>query len=824
MKPVHFYCVAVTSLEKTFSKKRPPIAMAPIRAQFIRLRTGLVASIIAISPPLLSGEDESSADLFYQSEIMPILEDSCYDCHDYESKKGGFSIDDYFTFDEVSQDKDRWFKVFKNVQAHVMPPPEKDPPSLANRAKILDWIKRDVFEIDPANPDPGQVAHRRLNRVEYENTLFELTGIEIDANDILPADDTGYGFDNIADALSLSPLHLEKYIKIANDVLEKAIPEEPYELPIRKIDGEDFRDSDNLPIAQALAFSESHSINASIAIDHQGTYRVRARIVTPKFFNFDYGQTKLALYLDGTLEASLDLKHSHKSETFIAFQVELDSGDHDVRIELAPDYDPSKIDSKMTAKIESIAFEGPIETKYKTVKSEYRRFFPEGPPPESAAKRAAYSRRVLEAFAYRAYRRPVNAEMLDRLVALAQANIEADGLSFEQGMVRAFTAILASPHFLYRIEIPQPSDDPEAYPFIDEYSLASRLSYFFWSNMPDEELLELASRGHLRSRLQSQIKRMLADEKAEALTENFVGQWLQSRDIPLIALNERAILAGDGKPNSRFRLTGSLRRAMRQETEMSFEHILKNDLSLLELIDADYVFLNAELAEHYGIEGVTHRSMKKVQLPPDSYRGGILTQATILGVTSNPTRTSPVKRGLFILENLLGTPTLPAPPDVPELEIAQKKFAADHVPNMRELMAVHREKKLCRSCHERMDPLGLALENFNAMGMWRDRQAGADIDPSGVLVTGEAFDDIRDLKRILANERRLDYYRVVSEKLMTYALGRGLDYYDTHTIDQLVETLETNDGRIMTLIEGIIHSPAFQKTRLKPIDSLAIGH
>lgn len=791
--------------------------------QFTILRTPLIAALCAVSSSVLSGESKSSADDFYQSEIMPILENSCYDCHDYESKKGGFSIDDYFTFDEVSQDKERWFKAFKNLQAHVMPPPEQNPPSLADRAKLLAWIKRDVFAIDPKNPDPGQVAHRRLNRVEYENTLFGLSGIKIDADDILPADDTGYGFDNIADALSVSPLHLEKYIKVANDVLEKAIPGEAYELPVRKIAGDRFRDSANQAVANALPFSEAHRIHASLPIEHNGAYRIRAKIITPKFFDFDYGRASLKLYLDGELEASLDLKHSPKSETWVDLELELDSGDHPVRIELTPDYDTAKIESKMTARIESIAIEGPIEEKYRILKPEYKRFFPEGPPPESLAKRAAYSRRVLERFAYRAYRRPVSEAMVDRLAAFAQANIEADGLSFEAGMTRAFTAILSSPHFLYRIEKALPTAEFQTYPLIDEYSLASRLSYFFWSTMPDQELLELASREQLRAQLQSQISRMLDDKKAEALTENFVGQWLQSRDIPLIALNERAILAGDGN-YSRFRLTGSLRRAMGQETEMSFEHILKNDLSLLELIDADYVFLNKELAEHYGIDGVSHRSMKKVPLEPGSHRGGILTQATILGVTSNPTRTSPVKRGLFILENLLGTPTPPAPPNVPELEVAQEKFADDHVPNMRELMAVHREKKLCRSCHERMDPLGLALENFNAMGMWRDDQAGTEIDPSGTLVTGETFKDIRDLKRILANERRLDYYRVVSEKLMTYALGRGLDYYDTHTIDKLVKTLESNNGRILTLVEGIVDSPAFQKTRSKPIDAFATSN
>jgi len=752
-------------------------------------------------------------DVYYQSEIMPILEQSCYDCHDYESKKGGFSLDDYFTFKEVSSDKEKWFAAFKNLQAHVMPPPKKDPPSARDREKLLQWIKRDVFEIDPANPDPGQVAHRRLNRVEYENTLYELTGIRIDAADLLPTDDTGYGFDNVADALSTSPLLLEKYIRIANDVLEKSIPKEPYQYPAQTLQSKDFMTENDAPLDKSLTFSKKHTALASFAVDRSGPYQIKADIRTTRFFNFDYGKAKIDFAIDGTSMGTFDLIHSPESERIFNFDLRLEAGKHDLKIELTPNYDVSRINSEMKAEIDSIVLLGPVQQGFLNLKPEYARYFPDGPAPENPLEKEAYARRVLKRFAQKAYRRPPDPTMVDRLTQFALSSMGSENSTFEQGIAKAFTAILSSPNFLYRVEKILPTDTPHAYPLIDEYALAARLSYFFWSTMPDQELFDLATAGQLRENLDAQVARMLKDPKSEAIAENFVGQWLQSRDIPLIGLNERAILAGDGRPDRRFRLSSNVRESMRKETEMSFMHVLNHNRSLLELIDSDYTFLNRDLAEHYGIEGIDHREMRKVDLPAGSYRGGILTQGTILGVTSNPTRTSPVKRGLFILENILGTPTPPAPPDVPELEEAQEQFESGHVPNMRELMEAHREQALCRSCHQRMDPLGLALENFNAMGMWRDDQAGTPIDPSGVLVSGEAFRDIRDLKRILANERRLDYYRIVSEKMMTYAIGRGVDYYDTHTIDSLVQSLDSDDGRILTLVYGIVHSPAFQKTR-----------
>jgi hypothetical protein len=404
---------------------------------------------------------------------------------------------------------------------------------------------------------------------------------------------------------------------------------------------------------------------------------------------------------------------------------------------------------------------------------------------------------------------------------------------------------------------------------VDEYALASRLSYFLWSSMPDGELSWLAQRGELRKNLDAQVKRMLADARAQAFVSNFVGQWLQARDVEAVPIEARIVLARDAgqeaqlkadelafargnrgqanqnranqdqaNPNQQqtiaagargargargnrgnraslapaIELNGPLRQAMRREAEMAFDYVVHEDRPITELIDADYTFLNAPLAKHYGIDGITGNNMRKVELPKDSPRGGVLTEGAFLVVTSNSTRTSPVKRGQFILDNILGAPSPPPPANVPNLEESEKKIAG-HEPTVRESLELHRDDALCKSCHGRMDPLGLALENFNAMGMWRDKERNQPIEPSGTLISGEKLSGARDLKQIIVNEKRIDYYRCLTEKLLTYALGRGLEYYDVETVDQIVQKLQDNDGRFSALLTGVIESAPFQKRR-----------
>ena len=330
--------------------------------------------------------------------------------------------------------------------------------------------------------------------------------------------------------------------------------------------------------------------------------------------------------------------------------------------------------------------------------------------------------------------------------------------------------------------------------------------------------MRLAAKGALRRNLSAQMARMLADKKSQALIEDFTGQWLRARDIEDVPIDTPAVLAREqnsGKGFSRPPPAGlslELRRAMRLETEDVFEYVVRQDRSLLELLDSDYTFLNGRLAAHYGIANVAGEDMRRVSLAPDSPRGGILTEGTVLIVTSNPTRTSPVKRGLFLLDNILGTPPPPPPPNIPPLEEAAKAVT-NRALSLRETLAAHRSNPLCSSCHNRMDPLGLALENFNALGLWREQEFGAPIDAAGQLITGESFTNVKDLKRILVKVHYRDFYRTLTEKLLTYALGRGLEYYDVETVDQIVKRIEEANGRPSALLAGVVESAPFQKTR-----------
>ena len=460
---------------------------------------------------------------------------------------------------------------------------------------------------------------------------------------------------------------------------------------------------------------------------------------------------------------------------------------------------------------------GPLNPKFWTPPENYSRFFPKGPAPKDAVARDAYAAELLRSFATRAFRRPVDAGKVAQLVALARQVYSEPGRTFEEGIGRALMAVLGSPRFLFRVEEPEKARALEPFAPVDEYALASRLSYFLWSTMPDEELFRMAERGELRREQSAQVERMLKDPKAQAFVRNFTGQWLQARDVEFVPINARVVLGPNAQRNrdGRIEFDSAFRKLMRSETEMYFDHVIREDRNVLELVDSDYTFLNERLATHYGVPGVTGETMRLVKLPGDSPRGGVLTQGTVLAVTSNPTRTSPVKRGLFILENILGTPPPPAPPNVPDLEESKKKFK-DREPKLSEMLAEHRSNKLCNSCHSRMDPLGLAMENFNALGSWRDTEVQQPIDPSGQLITGEKFADIRELKRVLTHERKRDVFRCFTEKMLTYALGRGLEFYDTQTVDNIVDRLVRGDGKMSLLITGVIDSPAFQQQRTQP--------
>ncbi|MEQ8849958.1 DUF1592 domain-containing protein [Botrimarina sp.] len=666
--------------------------------------------MIALGSPARGGDEADRAALreSYAEQIRPLLEGSCLDCHGYGSTEGGVSLDLDETGPELLTDADLWARVIKNVRAGIMPPEGYDPPTEAQTRTLADWVKRSVIRIDPTRVDPGPVTLRRLNLLEYRNSVRELTGVDYNTQLNFPPDDTGEGFDTVGDALLVSPLLLEKYLRAADEIVRQAIPNGP-------------RSEENA--------------------------------------------------------------------------------------------------------------------------QQHERFFAHPSPPEDPAERHAYLRRVIEAFASKAFRRPVDPTALDRLVAMAEASASAPGHTFEQGVAQAARAVLASPQFLFRYEAADPDDSDPLYPRVDQHTLAGRLSYFLWASAPDDELRRLADEGRLREQLTAQVDRMLADKRADASLSSFVSQWLRARDVMHTPVNKLAVAGltdrrrqvlrklrqarrsdapAERVAELRDKYNGlqellkepsyPLRKAMRREAEMLFSHVAREDRSVLELIDADYTFLNEPLAEHYGVPGVEGDRMRRVELPADSPRGGVLTLASTLVVTSNPTRTSPVKRGLFVLDNLLGTPPPPPPPDIPELEAAAEQFG-DRQPTLRELLAAHRDSPLCSACHQRMDPIGLALENFDALGQHRTEDNGAPIDPSGVLVSGERFAGVEELKAALAGPRRRDFYRCLTEKLFVYALGRSVRPEDLHTIDQIVDRTDAQGGRFRALLDALVESPQFQRIR-----------
>jgi hypothetical protein len=769
----------------------------------------------------------------FQKDIRPLLENYCYDCHGGDEKKGGISFEALKSDDEILN-HDLWLKVLKNVRAGLMPPAKrKNRPTAEERQRVEAWIKYQAFGIDPQNPDPGRVTIRRLNRAEYRNTVRDLMGVNFDTVEEFPADDTGYGFDDIGEVLNISPMLLEKYLAAAETIVAEAVPTTSsvaVERVVagRRFHGPDFPQDNNARGGLSLSYKKAAAVSDTFKAEHGGHYQLRVDLTLNEHYvdnKFDYNKCRLIFKVDGQELLNKEYDRESSKPFHYEFGRDWQAGEHELAFELQPLTPDQPSIRSLTVRIDSVTVRGPYDEKYSVRPKNYAQFFPKDVPGDGAARRA-YAEELLRAFASKAFRRPVDDETVKRLAKLAAETYTKPGQTFEAGVAHAMTAVLASPRFLFREDMTEPVSRANASPFIDEYSLASRLSYFLWSSMPDDELFRLAGAGLLRQNLAAQVKRMLADPRSEALVEDFTGQWLQARDISTVPIDARSVLAGDAKDlgeereelrsekSPRIDLDGDLRECMKEEAEKYFAYVLHQDRDVSELVDSDYTFLNERLARFYGLSslGVKGGDMRKVTLPPDCPRGGVLTMGAVLAVTSNPTRTSPVKRGLFILDNILGVPPPPPPANLPPLEDAAKSITG-HPPTLRELLAVHRQSPLCSSCHNRLDPPGLALENFNAMGMWRDSQLSQPIDATGKLLTGESFTNVIQLKHILATDHRDEFYRTLTEKMLTYALGRGLEYYDVETVDEIVRDLKKDDGRFSALLTGIIESSPFQKSR-----------
>ncbi|WP_437226474.1 DUF1592 domain-containing protein [Planctomicrobium sp. SH661] len=730
----------------------------------------------------------------YETDLKPFIQKYCADCHGNGSQEGDFALDRYADLESIQKDRAVWTKLLKLVELGSMPPSDATQPSPEERAAAVSWLDHQLFYVDCSTlQNPGRVTIRRLNRTEYNNTVNDLLGIEFKPADNFPSDDVGHGFDNIGDVLTVPPLLIEKYLAAAEAVSKAAIQarspkyfEQKFATGSLKTEGSVHPGSDE------MVFVSRGRVLAAATFPRDGEYQLRIQA-----FQDRGGQenAKMAVKLGESPLTTIEVKNSRRFEELtIPFQAS--AGPAEFSIEFLNDFYDEKAEKHRDRNLHvgSIELEGPLDV---TDEERQRVSLTRSLPDENRSVRQAAAEN-LHAFLPRAFRRPVTDEELARFSGLVELAVEQGG-SFEDGMEVALQAILVSPAFLFRVEGGRrQSGEVE---ILDDYALASRLSYFLWSSCPDDELFELAQENRLHEPevLKEQTNRMLRDPRAQQLVSNFAGQWLGLRK-----LDTRDIAPDPEKfPN----FTPEIRKDLWKETELFFGSIVEQDRSILELLTAQYTFLNDRLAQYYGIEGVEGPHFRKVDLA-GRHRAGLLTQGSVLTLTSYPNRTSPVKRGEWVLSVLLGDAPPPPPPAVPGLDETSTKN-----PDLtfRESLILHRADPGCASCHKTMDEIGFGLENFDAIGRWRTEENGRPVDASGALPDGQTFNGSDELIRVLIG-RRDDFARCLTEKMLTYAIGRGVDWYDRCAVDDILQSLEKDD-RFSTLILGVVNSAPFQSRK-----------
>ncbi len=811
------------------------------------------------------GEEETSK---FAQEGLPFMEKYCFSCHTGDQPAAEITLDVFSDDRSLIENRDIWDRVLDMVATGYMPPSESEvqPPLEASEAFVA-HIEAIFEHADrTAKPDPGRITVRRLNRVEYKNTVRDMLGVDFDPTENFPADDVGHGFDNIGDVLTMSPLLMERYFEAAEAIATRVILVEPpppskrYQrgsrLDPRHDDVPDtrfrlldptateawksgpfttgaaffkmFPDEEIIYRATLYIEPENEPATAETETDSE-TAGTETDTETSDTEPESQTPVEIALFIQG--EELADVSPPEELARLVGVDPAADN-----RIKILETFEITSRDPKknQTVKVHvtgipniqkaGIAMVKPAEGEL-SAKLQVRTLWAEGPldtRPDTQLEILActpdipqieQTREVLTRLLRRGYRRPPTETEVEELVQFV-ASLQNDDMKWEAAIQQGIKVILCSPKFLFRLELDDRPQGPDPYA-IDEFQLASRLSYFLWRSMPDDELFELASQNQLTANLEAQVKRMLVDPKAAELARDFGTQWLQIQRLATVTPDHEQF------PHFRRRwLT-----AMLKETELFLESIFREDRSVIDLLDADYTFLNQELANHYGIadtkgnwmyqektvpggEPIKGSGFRRVALQGTS-RGGVLTHASVLTVTSNPTRTSPVKRGRWVLEQILGTPPPPPPPDVPELE---EDKAASTATTLRELLEQHREDPACANCHAKMDPIGFALENYNAIGAFRKKDGGLEIDTTAELPDGTTLDGIADLKQIL-KDRKQEFVRCLTEKLLIYALGRGLEYYDRPTVDRIVAQLEAEGYRSSVLITEIVKSDPFRLRR-----------
>ena len=767
-----------------------------------------------------------------------LLDRYCVTCHNERLRVADLTLDTADVAD-VGAHPEIWEKVVRRLRAGAMPPAPRPRPEPATYEAFTTWLETELDAAAARHPDPGRTdTFHRLNRSEYHNVIRDLLDLEVDVAALLPADDGSYGFDNIAGVLGISPTLLERYLSAAKKISRLAIGR-----PAPSATAETFRLVTDLTQdvrVDGLPFGTRGGTRFEFTFPEDAVYGIRVQLSrdasgTLKPFDTPH---QLEVSLDGEPLQTFTAgeppppgpRSSPEYQEWLARQRALDdawevrvpvrAGPHTVQVTfhqktsayaetlrqpfLRPYTSITGGDTRYQPYVGSVTVAGPFEASgARPVEGtpSRDRIFVCRPASPAADDEAACAREIFSTLARRAYRRPVAERDLAVLLDF-YAQGRADG-GFEAGIELGLRRLLASPEFLFRVER-DPADAAPGTPYrVPDIELASRLSFFLWSSIPDDELLDLAAAGtlHRPDVLEAQTRRMLADPRAEALVENFAGQWLYLRNVRALTPDE-----------DRFPDFGeALRRSFQRETELFFGSVLREDRSVLDFLTADYTFVNERLARHYGLPNVYGSHFRRVTLPGASRRG-LLGQGSILAATAYPTRTSPVLRGKWVLENLLGTPPPLPPPDVPSLEETTGDGAAL---SMREAMEQHRANPVCASCHRLMDPPGFALEQFDAVGRYRTRnEANAPIDASGVLPDGTAFEGAAGLREALLGRPDL-FVTTLTEKLMIYALGRGVEHHDAPAIRAITRGAAADGHRFSSLILGVIKSPPFQMRRTR---------
>jgi cytochrome c551/c552 len=723
-----------------------------------------------------------------------LLNQYCVGCHNEKTKTAGLMLDN-LDLSHPGQDPEAWEKVVRKLRAGMMPPAGMPRP---DRATLDTWTAKLETELDraaEAKPNPGSTGLHRLNRTEYTNAIRDLLAIDVDGSTVLPADDSSEGFDNIADALAVSPALIERYVAAAGKISRLAVGNlliTPSTVTYRApADLSQSEHVEGLPLGTRGGMLIRHTF----PLDAEYAIKVRARSAGIGVGGVGPSGEELELVLNGE-------RVKLSTNGTVDARIPVKAGPQDIGAAYVRKSPPGADDIWQVfagnSSVSSIAITGPLNPTGPGDTPSRRRIFV--CHPNSDGDEAACAKRILSTLALHAYRQPPSGADLDTLLSFYQAGRKSG--SFDLGIEQALARVLVDPRFVFRFEREPAGTAAGATYRVGDLELASRLSFFLWSSIPDEELLDLAVQGKLHdpAELQKQTLRMLKDSRSEALVTNFGGQWLYLRELK------------SARPEARG-FNDNLRQAFRRETELLLESILREDRSVVDLLNADYTFVNEALARHYGIPGIKGTRFKRVTLQDDARRG-LLGQSSFLLVTSVANRTSPVARGKWVLENLLGTPAPLPPPNVPPLK---ENEGAQQPTSVRQRMEEHRNNAVCAACHKIMDPIGFSLENFDLIGTWRSTEGGIKIDASGQLVDGTKLDGPASLRQALLSRSDV-FVQTMTEKLLTYGTGRALKYYDMPVVRSITRDAARNDNRFSSLILGIVKSDPFQM-RLKAGDN-----